>query len=96
MTTTEQELLRYNRLYRAGTPEITDKEYDLLLDIYKLNVSDEQYKKFRTKLMEAPGKIKHPFIMGSLEKTKADEGDESLVKWLIKHDIKELFILNKD
>lgn len=95
MNTTEQELLRYNRLYRAGTPEITDKEYDFLLDIYKLNVSDEQYNNFRTKLMEEPGKVKHPYIMGSLEKTKADEGDDSLVKWLNKNNIKELFVSAK-
>ena len=95
MTISEQEILRYNRLYRAGTPEISDKEYDLLLDVYKLNVSDEQYKNFRIKLMEEPGKVKHPYIMGSLEKTKADEGDDSLVKWLTKNNIKELFVSAK-
>ena len=95
MTKVEQQLLKYNLLYRAGTPEISDKEYDLLLDIYKANVSEDQYSKFRVKLMEEPGKSKHPFIMGSLEKTKADEGDDSLVKWLIKHNIKELFVSAK-
>lgn len=95
MAKIEQELLKYNLLYRAGTPEITDKEYDLMLDIYKLNVSDEQYNNFRVKLMEEPGKSKHPYIMGSLEKTKADEGDDSLVKWLTKNNIKELFVSAK-
>jgi len=95
MTTSEQEILRYNRLYRAGTPEITDKVFDLLLDTYKANVSDDQYTKFRSKLFEEPGKIKHPFIMGSLEKTKADEGNDSLVKWLTKNNIKELFVSSK-
>jgi DNA ligase (NAD+) len=90
-----QNLIRYNLLYRAGTPEVNDQEYDTLLDTFKNEVSEEEYNEFREKLFEAPGKVKHPYIMGSLEKTKADEGDDSLVKWLIKNNITDLFCSTK-
>lgn len=91
----KQELIKYNLLYRAGTPEVSDKIYDDLLDLYKKQVSEEEYDEFREKLFEAPGKVKHPYVMGSLDKTKADEGDDSLVKWIAKNNIKDLFISSK-
>lgn len=91
----KQELLKYNVLYRNGAPEISDIEYDNLLEQFKSNVLEEEYNEFREKLFESPGKIKHPYIMGSLEKTKADEGDESLQKWLNKNNIKTLFVSSK-
>jgi len=95
MKNIKNDLIRYNLLYRNGTPEVNDQEYDTLLDTFKSQVSEEEYNEFREKLFETPGKVKHPYIMGSLEKTKADEGDESLVKWLQKNRIHDLFCSTK-
>lgn len=91
----KQQLIETNLKYRAGAPIISDADYDKLLDVYRLQVSEEEYSEFREKLFEAPGKVKHPYIMGSLDKTKADEGDDSLEKWILKNNVLELFISSK-
>lgn len=91
----KQQLIETNLKYRAGVPIISDTDYDKLLDVYRLQVSEEEYNEFREKLFEVPGKVKHPYIMGSLDKTKADEGDDSLQKWITKNNAYGLFISSK-
>ncbi len=91
----KSDLITFNRLYRKGTPIVDDIAYDSLLDTYKNNVSEDEYMSFRNILFEETGKIKHPYIMGSLEKTKADENDSSLIKWVSNYNINRLFISSK-
>ena len=76
----------YNKLYREGKPVITDQQYDDLLDEYKLTVSIDEYNVFRESLFEEKGKIKHPYVMGSLSKLKAED-QTSIKDWIVKHNL---------
>lgn len=73
----------YNKLYREGNPAITDQQYDDLLDEYKSTVSIDEYNSFRESLFEEKGKIKHPYVMGSLSKLKAED-QTSIKDWINK------------
>lgn len=52
-----------------------DISYDNLLEEYEKLVDATEYNSFRNTLHEAKGKVKHPFIMGSLDKMKYEEKD---------------------
>lgn len=69
----KQKIANANRVYREGKPIISDQEFDDLLESYQKQVSAEEYDKFRDSLHEVEGKIKHPFVMGSLNKLKIEE-----------------------
>lgn len=81
-----------NEAYRAGNPLMSDQEYDDLLESLKSLMDEDEYEAFVATLNEGTieknvdGKIKHPFIMGSLEKLKNEER-EVVKKW-IKENIK--------
>ena len=81
-----------NSAYRCGIPIMEDWEYDALLEELKLTMDEAEYEAFVSTLNEgtneknADGKVKHPFIMGSMEKVKAEDAD-SVKKW-IKENIK--------
>lgn len=77
----EQQILHMNALYREGVPVISDAAYDELCDTYKSMITPEEWEKFRDSLHELGGKLKHKFIMGSLDKIKADDPD-TLYKFL--------------
>lgn len=87
-----EQIVSANAKYRQGTPIMTDQEYDDLLEQYQKEVSPEVFEDFVSNLNEgvvetnANGKIKHPFILGSLEKLKYEE-PEIVKKW-IKENIK--------
>ena len=73
--TTQDELLaeikRHNELYRKGEPEITDIEYDALVE--KLKVMDpdnEWFKKAEPGIVNTGRKVKLPIPMKSLNKVK--------------------------
>ena len=74
-------ILNANKAYRAGRPVMSDQAFDDLCDAYKAMVSADEYDAFRDSLHEETGKVKHPFIMGSLDKLKAEEPQEVL-KWI--------------
>lgn len=87
----KEQIVAANVAYRKGTPFLTDQEYDDLLEQYQKEVSPEVFEDFVSNLNEGvvetqDGKVKHPFIMGSLEKVKAEE-PEIVKKW-IKENIK--------
>lgn len=73
-----------NRAYRDGHPTMSDQVFDDLCDKYRNLVSVEAYSLFRDTLHEVAGKVKHPFIMGSLNKLKAEEPEEVL-KFIKEH-----------
>lgn len=83
-----------NKAYREGQSFITDQEYDDLLESLKTEMSEEEYEEFVSTLNEgvvernADGKVKHPFLLGSLTKLKAEE-PEVVLKW-IKENIKNM------
>jgi len=73
-----------NLAYRAGTPIMSDQEFDDLLEKFQNLVSEAEYNKFRDTLHEVKGKVKHPYILGSLDKLKSTE-PEALGKFLLKN-----------
>ena len=70
-----------NVAYRSGTPIMSDQAFDDLCDEYQKLVSEDEWNAFRDSLHEVKGKVKHPFIMGSLDKLKYEE--PKLVKQFI-------------
>jgi len=75
-----EELKKHDKLYGIGTPTITDTEYDTLKDEARCSYPDDPY--FNTVGSDSRDKVKLPFILGSLNKTKPDG---SCSKWLKKH-----------
>jgi DNA ligase (NAD+) len=86
---TEQLLLKYNKAYRTGEALVSDSEYNDLLDEYKCQFP-EDYEQFKLKLFDISdaskikGKVKLPFITGSLNKAKYNEGALSLNYYIAK------------
>lgn len=74
-------ILSANKAYRTGTPIMTDGEFDSLLEQLESAISSDEYSEFRDSLHEIKGKVKHPYILGSLDKLKAEE--PALVKKFI-------------
>ena len=76
-----------NLAYRSGNPIMGDQEYDDLLDSLKSKITEDEYENLVSSLNEgsvepnSDGKVKHPFIMGSMTKIKAEEPDE-VKKWI--------------
>lgn len=63
-----------NKAYRDGSPIMSDQDFDDLCESLKfLMDDDDKYSAFIDTLHEVAGKVKHPFIMGSLDKLKYDE-----------------------
>ncbi len=91
MNDIKQRIVEANKAYREGQPFLSDQEYDDLLESLKASMSEEEYEAFVSTLNEGSieknldGKVKHPFIMGSLTKIKAEEPEE--VKKFIKENI---------
>ena len=77
----KNKILSYNKLYREGTPFITDEEFDSLLEEFK-NQYQNDYDSLREELFESAGEIKHKFPVGSFEKIKNDkDADDNLIRW---------------
>lgn len=76
-----------NAKYRAGIPMMTDQEYDDLLEQLKGMMDEGKFNSLISTLNEgaietnSDGKVKHPYIMGSMEKIKAESPD-GVKKWI--------------
>lgn len=83
----KDKVIEANAAYRAGNPILSDQDYDDLLESLKASMSESEYEDFVNSLNEGQiernvdGKVKHPFIMGSLTKLKAEEPEE-VKKWI--------------
>ena len=77
-------IIEANKAYRSGSAIISDLEFDSLLEEYQKNVSADEYNTFRNSLHEVKGKVKHPFIMGSLDKLKTEE-PKSIIDFIKKY-----------
>lgn len=74
-------IIQANKLYREGNPIMDDLQFDSLVEQYQSQVSEDEYNTFRDSLHEVKGKVKHPFVMGSLDKLKIEEPD-AIVKFI--------------
>ena len=87
MNDIKQKVIEANEAYRAGTPIMEDQAYDDLLESLKASMSEDEYETFVSTLNEGSieknvdGKVKHPFVMGSMTKIKAEEPEE-VKKWI--------------
>jgi len=72
----KQKILNANKAYREGKPIISDIQFDELVEKFQTLVSEDEYNEFRDSLHEVAGKVKHPFVMGSLDKLKAENDDD--------------------
>ena len=74
----KQTIVIANKAYREGKPTMSDSAFDDLVEQYRWLVSEEEFSSFRDSLHEAAGKTKHPYVMGSLNKLKAECRDDVL------------------
>ena len=74
----KQTIVIANKAYREGKPTMSDSAFDDLVEQYRWLVSEEEFSSFRDSLHEVAGKTKHPYVMGSLNKLKAECRDDVL------------------
>lgn len=83
----KEQVVAANAAYRSGNPIMSDQDYDDLLEQLQGDMDPEEYGEFVDSLNEGSieknidGKVKHPFIMGSLDKIKAEE-PENVKEWI--------------
>lgn len=74
-------LVKANEAYRLGDSIMEDSEYDNLMDQLREITTEDEYETITSSLNEGSvessnNKVKHPFILGSLNKLKYDEPDK--------------------
>ena len=73
----KDKILEANKAYRLGQPIMTDQEFDILVEKFQSQVSEEEFDEFRDSLNEgfidSGNKVKHKYIAGSLNKLKYEE-----------------------
>ena len=73
----KDKILEANKAYRLGQPIMTDQEFDILVEKFQSQVSEEEFDEFRDSLNEgfidAGNKVKHKYVAGSLNKIKYEE-----------------------
>lgn len=79
-------IITANEKYRAGESTLSDGGYDALLEDLKSRLPQDEFIDFQNSLNEGRlnvygSKVKHPFIMGSLDKVKA-ENPQDLLKFI--------------
>lgn len=82
----KSKILSANKAYRSGNPVMSDQQFDDLVESLQKQIPEDEFNAFRDSLHEVKGKIKHPFIMGSLDKLKYEEPEE--VKKFIRENLK--------
>ncbi len=87
------DIARLNDSYRAGQPEVSDEQYDAMIDQLKGMLSAADHANFVRSLTEQGGEVQHPYVMGSLKKVKHGEGQ--LVPWLQKNNVRLLLVSEK-
>ena len=80
----KRKIVEANNLYRSGCSPLTDGEYDSLCEDLRKGIPLTAWIEFYNSLHENKGKIQHPFVMGSLDKIKAEE-PETLTKFINEH-----------
>lgn len=93
----KEAIIKWNEAYRNGNPIVSDFIYDHSLDNLKTELSEEEYNSFvrtLTDVVNGSNKTNLKYCLGSLRKFKYEE-PESLIKWVNKYKIKQLFVSEK-
>lgn len=85
---TMSQIKRWNELYRAGNPEVSDQVYDDTLDKLESVLPFDDYMAFTRSLHENPGKVKHNHVIGSLKKIKAED-PKAFDEWVNKVNVRD-------
>lgn len=72
----KKQIVAANKAYRDGHPTMSDQAFDDLCEELEKLIPQDDYASFRDSLNEGKGKVKHPYIMGSLDKLKREEPEE--------------------
>ena len=72
----KRQIIAANKAYRDGHPIMSDQAFDDLCEELSNAIPQNEYDAFRNSLNEGKGKVKHPFVMGSLDKLKREEPEE--------------------
>ena len=80
----KKQIVAANKAYRDGHPTMSDQAFDDLCEELEKLVPQDDYASFRDSLNEGKGKVKHPFIMVSLDKIKR-ENPEDVKKFIQEH-----------
>ena len=72
----KRQIIAANKAYRDGRPVMSDQAFDDLCEELFNAIPQNEYDAFRNSLNEGKGKVKHPFVMGSLDKLKREEPEE--------------------
>jgi DNA ligase (NAD+) len=84
----KKQIINANNAYRKGNAIMSDSQFDELVDKYKELVSIDEYNEFRDSLNESSvefgTKIKHKYVMGSLDKIKNSD-NAALLKFIKTH-----------
>lgn len=89
-----------NQAYRLGSPIMSDQEYDSILESLSDEMPPSDFRSLLDSLNEGQvesdphGKVRHPFVMGSLDKLKHEE-PEAVLKWIRGHVPKSMSISAK-
>lgn len=88
----ETDIVTYNKNYRDGFPNISDKEYDkLLVELKQLDPNNSLLQKsIIEKIENSPRKQKLPINMYSLDKFQTFE---EYLKWVEKYDLQEKYAI---
>jgi DNA ligase (NAD+) len=91
------QLRKWNTSYRAGFPEVVDQLYDTTLLALEKNLSHAEFAAFQLELLEVPGDVKHPCIVGSLENVYASNTlkKREIMDWIQKYSIRRIFVSEK-
>ena len=92
--TLQDQIIAANKAYRIGRPIMTDIQFDNLCEQLEAQMDAEEWAAFRNSLHEETGKIKHPFVMGSLDKLKIEE-PEKIFDWIEKFNVKTMSVSAK-
>ena len=71
----KKQIVAANTSYRDGCPIMSDQAFDDLCEKCQKLLPEDEWNAFRSSLHEKAGKVKHPYIMGSLDKIKHDDLD---------------------
>lgn len=84
----KSQIISANKAYRKGKAIMSDLQFDELVEQYKSLVSDDEYNEFRDSLNESAvefgTKVKHKYVMGSLDKIKNSD-NAALLKFVKTH-----------
>ena len=84
----QDQITGWNKFYRAG---VNKELYDTVLESLEKDMIPSEFMDFKRTLTEKKGDVKFDYVIGSLDKLKAEE-PEKFDKWISKNKLTKLFV----